>query len=281
MWSCKYFQLRVAAIRRSRVLAGIVPDSGSSFPLLGHIRKNAQAWVLAFCSTRKKDFGSGVWTRRSTEGLVPERVVEAVDRPRPQVACRRPEESTKRCGASGGVHITRQLRWTQLCGDRLISPPSEATFAREARRSWKRDVGGPAARRRAGIGNRTEKEVAGEGHRLEARRGSTSKSLRSVAPRRIDSSRLCRAGGARCVLLIGGKQGESSEEGEEGVGGCPIRFGAGGGRKGYKEGEGRWEPYLPGRGRSVVRMADGLGDPAPLHYGAGDPSIFLRGACTS
>jgi hypothetical protein len=41
------------------------------------------------------------------------------------------------------------------------------------------------------------------------------------------------------VLLIGGKQRESSEEGEEGVGGCPIRFGAGGGRKGYKEGEGR------------------------------------------
>ncbi len=39
--------------------------------------------------------------------------------------------------------------------------------------------------------------------------------------------------------------------------------------------------YLPGRGRSVVKMADGLGDPAPLHYGAGDPSIFLRGACTS
>jgi len=37
------FQLRVAAIRRSRVLAGIVPDSGSSIPLLGHIRKYAQA----------------------------------------------------------------------------------------------------------------------------------------------------------------------------------------------------------------------------------------------
>jgi hypothetical protein len=37
------FQLRVAAIRRSRVLAGIVPDSGGSFPLLGHNRKNAQA----------------------------------------------------------------------------------------------------------------------------------------------------------------------------------------------------------------------------------------------
>jgi len=44
------------------------------------------------------------------------------------------------------------------------------------------------------------------------------------------------------VPLIGGKRRESSEEGEEGeegVGGCPIRFGAGGGRKGYKEGEGR------------------------------------------
>jgi hypothetical protein len=57
VWSCKYFQLRVAAIRRSRVLAGIVPDSGGNFPLLGHIRKNAQAWILVFCSTRKKDFG--------------------------------------------------------------------------------------------------------------------------------------------------------------------------------------------------------------------------------
>jgi hypothetical protein len=51
---------------------------------------------------------------------VPERVVEAVDHPRPQVACRRPEESTKRCGASGRVHITRQLRRIQLCGDRSI-----------------------------------------------------------------------------------------------------------------------------------------------------------------
>ncbi len=83
------------------------------------------------------------------------------------------------------------------------------------------------------------------------------------------------------MLLIGGKKRESSEEGQEGVGGCPIRFGAGGGREGYKQGEGRREPYLPGRGRSVVRMADGLGDPAPLHCGAGDTSIFLRGACTS
>ncbi len=43
----------------------------------------------------------------------------------------------------------------------------------------------------------------------------------------------------------------------------------------------RSDTYLPGRGQSVVKMADGLGDPAPLHYGAGDPSIFLRGACTS
>jgi len=67
----------------------------------------------------------------------------------------------------------------------------------------------------------------------------------------------------------------------EGAGKCPIRFGAGGGRKGYKDGEGRRQPYLPGRGRSVVRMADGLGDPFPLHYGAGDPSIFLLGAYTS
>ncbi len=67
------------------------------------------------------------------------------------------------------------------------------------------------------------------------------------------------------MLLIGGKQRECSEEGEEGVGGCPIRFGAGGGRKGYKQGEGRINTYLPGRGRSVVRMADGLGDPASLH----------------
>ncbi len=83
------------------------------------------------------------------------------------------------------------------------------------------------------------------------------------------------------MLLIGGKQRESSEEGEEGVGGCPIRFGAGGGRKGYNNGEGRSTIYLPERGRSVVGMADGLRDLAPLHYGAGDPSIFLRGACTS
>ncbi len=52
-------------------------------------------------------------------------------------------------------------------------------------------------------------------------------------------------------------------------------------RKGYKEGKGSESLYLPGRGRSVVRMADGLGISAPLHYGAGDPSIFLRGACTS
>jgi hypothetical protein len=41
------------------------------------------------------------------------------------------------------------------------------------------------------------------------------------------------------VLLRGGKQRESSEEGEEGVAGCPIRFGAGGLRNGYKQGEGR------------------------------------------
>ncbi len=83
------------------------------------------------------------------------------------------------------------------------------------------------------------------------------------------------------MLLIGGKQRESSEEGEEGVGRCPIRFGAGGGRKGYKEGEGRRNPYLPGRGLSVVMVVDGLGDPIPLHYGTGDSRIFLRGACTS
>ncbi len=78
-----------------------------------------------------------------------------------------------------------------------------------------------------------------------------------------------------------GWKGKKGLGGEEGAGSCPIRFGAGSGRKMYKEGEGREVPYLPGRGRSVVRMADGLGDPAPLHYGAGDPSIFLRGACTS
>jgi len=49
----------------------------------------------------------------------------------------------------------------------------------------------------------------------------------------------CAAQEERAARWIGGKQRESSEEGEEGVGGCPIRFGAGGGRKGYREGEGR------------------------------------------
>ncbi len=67
----------------------------------------------------------------------------------------------------------------------------------------------------------------------------------------------------------------------EGVGRCPIGFGIEDGRKGYKMGEILILTYLPGRGRSVVRMADGLGDPTPLHQGTGDPSVFLRGACTS
>ncbi len=54
-----------------------------------------------------------------------------------------------------------------------------------------------------------------------------------------------------------------------------------GGTKGYKNGERTRKPYLPGRGQSVVTMADGLGNPLPSHFGAGDLSIFLRGACTS
>ncbi len=58
-------------------------------------------------------------------------------------------------------------------------------------------------------------------------------------------------------------------------------FGATSEMKKYKVDKRSRVTYLPGRGRSVVRMADGLGDPAPLHYGVDDPSIFLRGACTS
>ncbi len=57
----------------------------------------------------------------------------------------------------------------------------------------------------------------------------------SVVPRR------------RSALLIGGKQRESSEEGEEGVGRCPIRFGAGSGGKGINRARGeRNDTYLGG-----------------------------------
>ncbi len=42
-------------------------------------------------------------------------------------------------------------------------------------------------------------------------------------------------------------------------------FGATCEMKKYKMAKRSSVTYLPGRGRPVVRMADGLGDPAPLH----------------
>ena len=39
--------------------------------------------------------------------------------------------------------------------------------------------------------------------------------------------------------------------------------------------------HLPGRGLSMIKKVDGLGQLSPLHYGCGSSSIFLREAYTS
>ncbi len=49
------------------------------------------------------------------------------------------------------------------------------------------------------------------------------------------------------------------------LGNSPIEFGARSETRNYKNEKRSLKLYLPGRGRSVVKMADGLGDPAPLH----------------
>jgi len=49
------------------------------------------------------------------------------------------------------------------------------------------------------------------------------------------------------------------------LGNSPIEFGARSEMRNYKNDKRSLKLYLPGRGRSVVKMADGLGDPAPLH----------------
>ncbi len=49
------------------------------------------------------------------------------------------------------------------------------------------------------------------------------------------------------------------------LGNSPIEFGARSEMRNYKKDKRSLQTYLPGRGRSVVIMADGLGDPAPLH----------------
>jgi hypothetical protein len=45
----------------------------------------------------------------------------------------------------------------------------------------------------------------------------------------------------------------------------------------------QWRPgiHLPGRGVSMIQKVDGLEKSAPLHFGPGDSSIFLREAYTS
>ncbi len=54
-------------------------------------------------------------------------------------------------------------------------------------------------------------------------------------------------------------------EGRVRLGNSPIEFGARSEMRNYKNDKRSLKLYLPGRGRSVVKMADGLGDPAPLH----------------
>jgi hypothetical protein len=69
---------------------------------------------------------------------------------------------------------------------------------------------------------------------------------------------------------------------EGGVAICyPIRFGNVRAVWTYKNSGLRRATHLPGRGLSVISKANDLGKPAPLHSGPGDPSISLRGACTS
>jgi len=63
---------------------------------------------------------------------------------------------------------------------------------------------------------------------------------------------------------------------------CPIPFGL----QAFEETvylllRRRCRTHLPGRGRSAIKMADGLGDCTSLHKEEDEPSIFLLEACTS
>ena len=61
----------------------------------------------------------------------------------------------------------------------------------------------------------------------------------------------------------------------------PIWFGKQREGGDYKNANARRSRHLPGRGVSMIQKVDGLEEPAPLHFGPGDSSIFLREAYTS
>ncbi len=54
-------------------------------------------------------------------------------------------------------------------------------------------------------------------------------------------------------------------EGRVRLGNSPIEFGARSEMRNYKKDKRKPRTYLLGRGQSVLKLAAGLGDPAPLH----------------